>query len=366
MSPKFQSGKNYFTVRLGTAAMSAFIPKNTQISLDVLQWNCNDFNEYLNQQGYRQFMPEEKFTEFRRLVRKFPNGFKEDYIILEGKEPVEPTVGALQWLAAEGTLRDLAIANVPFLKVIPPTSPLEGSDVYGRVVLPKVRETPPKIFIDPDPEIFEKDNFYSAIKTGQVRLEGNKLRWYGTYRLEDIGGPAVQKIEWPCSVHVKCDLEPALQWKVNGNLTVDGHWACGNITVFGNVIAKSGLQTNMQGVVRIYGDAQMSFVQMTRLGVAGNLLVGGSILQSEVRVGGSIIVKGPPGAIMGSNVDTFGHIHAVRAGSDQGRKTILRLLDNPDAPHVPSKVQIVAMGTQIQWAGKSLVVKEDMPFHSDM
>lgn len=365
---RVQAGKQYVPLRASSgAALTAFIPKGKPVSLEVLQWSLDDLNSYVRGEGFKRDVDDSTFVEFRRTLRRHPNGFKDDYVLLEGVPPTEPKTGSIEWLSEPGKPTDLVFRDVPFLRVIPPKPPVEGRDVYGRVLLPKNRETPPRIHLDLDPQISSiGDELYVASENGQVRLEGQRLRFSPTYEIVELGASIYQTVDWPCSVHVGCDLDGNVKWVVGGDLEVEGHWSAPNVTVNGNVRARSGIQTNMAGVIRIYGNAEVPFIQMSRIGVAGNLVIERSALQSEIRVVGDLRMKGAPGAIMGCTVDVFGSLVAMRVGTDHGRKTILRLHEDLDSDGLkPSRISLLTDGTQVQVGRRKWIQKGDAPFHSE-
>ncbi len=366
MGSRIQSGRKYFSLRVTNGAMAAVIPKGTPISADVVNWSLADLNDYLRFEGFRMELDEPKFLAFRKAIRKNLAGFSDDFPVLEAEMPVEPLLGKLVWLAKPGAPHDLVVRDIPFLRAVPPSPAVEGKDVYGRGLLPKNRETPQRIHLQPDPEIIAiDDEHYVATQSGQVRIEGQKIRFSPTYTVTEIGSPEFTKIEFPCKVLVKGDLEGTRHWIVRGDLEVEGHWSSSDITVYGNVRGRSGVHTNMQGVIRVYGNVDLPFVQMTRMGVTGNLRVESAILQSEIRVGGELRMRGSPGAVMGSTVHVFGNLLANRAGSDKGRRTIIRIHEDPDDIPRVSRIAQLAQGTMMHVGSRQWTVKEDGFFSTD-
>ena len=367
MGSRIESGRKYFSLRAKSGALSAVIPKGNPVSPDVINWTVADLNEYLRLDGYKIDIEERAFLEFRKAVRKNPSGFSEDYVLLNAISPVEPENATLEWLAVPGRPRDLVTRDIPFLRAKAPKPPIEGRDIYGRVLFPKNRGVPLRIHLQLDPEIVSADEeTFIATQSGQVRIEGQKLRFSPTYQVTEIGVPELSRIEFPCSVHVKDDLAGARSWIVNGDLEVDGHWSSPDVTVHGNVKARSGIQTNMNGVIRIYGNAEVPFVQMSRLGITGNLLVESALLQSEIRVGGELRLRGSPGTIMGCSVDVFGNLICQKAGSDKGRRTSIRIHEDIEGGlSKVSRVAMLSLGTIMRVGGRSWTAKEDGFFSTE-
>jgi len=367
LGSRIESGRKYFSLRITSSALSAVIPKGNPVSPEVVNWTVIDLNEYLRIEGYKIDVTEKAFLEFRKAVRKNPGGFSDDYALLNAVLPVEPENATLEWLAPLGRPRDLVTRDIPFLRATAPKPPVEGRDVYGHVLLPKNREVPLRIHLQLDPEIVEDDDdTYISTQSGQVRIEGQKLRFSPNYVVTEIGTPELARIEFPCGVHVKGDLAGIRSWIVNGDLKVDGHWSAPDVTVHGNVKAHAGIQTNMNGVIRIYGNADVPFVQMSRLGVTGNLVVESAILQSEIRVGGELRLRGSPGTIMGCTVDVFGNLLCQKAGSDKGRRTSIRIHEDIEGGiSKVSRVAMLARGTNMRVGSLTWTAKEDGFFSTE-
>jgi uncharacterized protein (DUF342 family) len=180
------------------------------------------------------------------------------------------------------------------------------------------------------------------------------------YIIVDSSLPQYKEAEFPCDVTVKGDLVGTAKWKIFGNFLVEGHWSAPNIEVHGNAQSASGLQTQGEGVVKVFGSMRTTYIQFSRIGVAGDLVVDSSVVQSEVRVGGSFVCRGDPGVIMGSEVSCFGAIVANRVGSDKGRRTriqIHRRSANLKPPR--SKIGILSKDTRMRVFGDIWTQTED-------
>ena len=358
--PTVQHGKSYFKIKAPFDASEAFIPKGTPVAPEVMQWKVEDINTYLRLEGFRELMEEAAFAEFRKALRKYPNGFKEDYTLIKGVPPVEPVAPKVVWLHHDDDPPDLVFPNIPFLKVTLPQEGKPGKDVYGRPVEPKSNYLPPALELRlPEEVMLIDDELYISNRAGQINMRGNSLYFSSTYLLDELGKIYYQKRTWPCSLSVNSDLEGTIQWEIEGDLEVKGHWNCPNIVVHGNAFARSGIHTNNLGCVKVFGNFTGSYVQMTTMGVLGNVLVEGSILQSELRIGGNLTVRGNPGTVMGSSIDLFGYIISNKTGSDSGRRTKLRIHQTEEKKSKKSRIASLAKGTEMLVEGKSWVQEED-------
>jgi hypothetical protein len=356
----YQPGKSYFKVKSPIDASEAFIPKGTLVAPEVMQWKVDDMNTCLRAEGLRELMTDAAFAEFRKTLRKYPSGFKEDYTLVRGIAPLDAQPSRLEWLFQDGDPPDLARAGIPFLRITPPQPPEVGRDVYGRPVEPRNKITPSHIDLEL-PECVRRldQELFVSSESGQIVLKGHRLYFSSTYSVSELGTPYFQKFVFPCSVCVDADFDANVQWEVQGDFEVRGHWSCPNIVVFGNAAARSGIHTNMNGIIKIQGNLESSYIQMTRAGVLGNLTVEGSVLQSELRVGGNVTIKGSPGAIMGSTFDVFGFLVATKAGSDSGRRTIIRIHDTEQRKRRISRIAQLAKGTEMFVGSKGWTQEQD-------
>ena len=353
-----------FKLELPRDLMSAVIPKGSIISRTVERWRLDDLNVYVRSQGIVAEVEADDFRTLKKLSRTFPSGLKEDFVLLRGLEPIEPTPGSIEWLNAPEFPRDMVFKGKPVLRINKPTAPATGRDVQGHARLPKQTKELPPIQLRLAPSLLLlPDDSVEASESGQVKLEGNDLKFSTTYEISNAALPEFQTVEFQCDVLVHGDLAGNVRWVVHGNLTVEGHWSASQIVVMGNATALGGIQTNLVGTLKLYGNCKANYIQMSRVGIVGNLLVENSLLLSEVRVGGDVKCSGTPGAIMGSDVDCFGSIVANKAGSDKGKPTRITLYIN--SSKAKSVISSLTTGTHMNIYDKFWVVGNDGAFEAD-
>ncbi len=342
--------------------LTVFLPKGVQVPSEAALLTFDEYRTNLRSLGY---VGEPQFSDYESFVNRVnteSEGFLADQVLLRGTAPAAPKEGYVVWLNKPPIPPDLAVAATPFLRVMPPEPAAPGLSVFGDPIEPSGTDPLP----DPlqmtytDGIEMNPDGTFQVTESGQVRLERTHMVYSKGYIIVDSSLPQYKEAEFPCDVTVKGDLVGTAKWKIFGNFLVEGHWSAPNIEVHGNAQSASGLQTQGEGVVKVFGSMRTTYIQFSRIGVAGDLVVDSSVVQSEVRVGGSFVCRGDPGVIMGSEVSCFGAIVANRVGSDKGRRTriqIHRRSANLKPPR--SKIGILSKDTRMRVFGDIWTQTED-------
>ncbi len=336
--------------------LKAYVPKGTFI--DMTQWSVEKMHHHLRSLKFVGSTSVAAMKELRRLARNGP--LAADCVLLTGTPPFPEVQSKLEWLASP---RDLCQPGEPFLRIHPPFAAVDGIDVYGNNIAAASPDVPPELKLNLAPEFqLQTGGFISAEKGGQVRLNDNSLLYSDTYMMADGRQIEFQDVVFQCNVLVKADIVSGTKWKVIGNLTVEGNLSTHEIEVTGNVNISGGIQTNSESPLCFQGNCSVNYVQLSRLGVTGDLKVQNSILQSEIRVGNNLICNSGPGAIMASTVHVFGTLQAKKVGSDQGKDTTIQLHRNNQIGH--SNIQFLLAGTAMNVYSHAYVVSEDTAFTS--
>lgn len=345
-------GPQYFSVKVTKSLMSAFIPKGTAFHSDLKDLSYDTFLDFLRGQHGIVLDPLPKVLDDLKAAHRYsPYGLKQNFELVSGTEPVPGRPGKLKFLNPPSVPQDLVVAGVPFMRYVHPVLPVEGQNVHGAsLAAPQLPDQLTELMLPPEMELDESGNVVSKI-SGQARLDGSQVMLTALYRVDDPTEPILQNFEWPCGVWIEGDLSGSMKWRVCGDLNVDGHLSAPHIEVLGNLVVKLGIQTNHEGILRVWGNVQTGYLQMSRMGIMGNLDVDRGILQCQLRVKGHIKCLGMPGSVQGSQLFTLASLQANRAGSDAGIPTELSL------PYInqakPIRVGLIAAGTKINFKVKS-------------
>lgn len=354
----------YFSVESSHDLLSAYIPKGTPVNPEVANWSQEDLQDYLKALG---FVGDIRELDYRTLVTSAPKasrGFAKDFVILRGKAAEPTTLGKIEWVNPPNLPRDQLVAEQAFLKVTEtklgqPGLSVKGTPVGGTASKEKVR---PMISKMAKEFVRSEDGYIHSIAPGQAVMKGSELTFSAVYEIDSVNSKELMKAEFFSSVRVKADLPAAVSWKVHGDIHVDGHWSAGNVEVDGNASSESGIQTNLQGVLKIGGSLKTSYIQRSVIEIQGNLSIDSAILLSEITCRGDLDCTGSPGAIMGSTLRCYGALRANKVGSDRSVNTQIRIYRNPTGKK--STIGILSQGTKMHVFENKFIQQADMAYES--
>lgn len=346
------AGIQYFAVRVSKNEMSAFIPKGTALAPEIASLDYQTFLAFLEGQHGIALQPAPQvLNDLKSGLKHNLYGFRNNFELVTGVPPRDGQPGRLTMLKRDGIPSDMVIDGAPFMQYLKPVLPQDGLSVHGETIAPPKFVDPLQEIVLPDEMEIDAEGKIIPNASGQAELNGNVVTFRPLYRVADSTDPVFQNMEFHSNVWIEGDLAGSMNWRIFGSLLVDGHLSAGNLEIHGNLEVKHGIQTNFEGVIRVYGSVKTGYLQMTRIAVGNSLIVERGILQCDVRAKGLVRCMGIPGAIQGSKIFCLGSIQANRAGSDQGIQTELVM------PYVdqakPIKIASISAGTKISFKDKA-------------
>ena len=356
--------KDLFQVRISMDQTRLSIPKGTPVDPKIKSWVLTDLERYLTERKFLGTCQQEALKRIRRVLTGSPPALSEDVEILVATAPAPSQKGFIEWLNPPVLPPDLAQRHKPLCKIHPSVPAQPGLSVYGFELAPPEGIDEPEFLVELPPELVADDEgVVTAQADGQVKFEGGtKLVFSPTYFATEQLVLDHKKMVFGCSVHVQGDLAPGTHWKILGNFTVTGHWGSGDIEVLGDAVAQNGIQTNLEGTIKVYGNLRANYIQVSRIGVMKNVRVESSILQSEIRLGGDLECRGSPGAVLGSSVDCYGIVSINSAGGEKGRPTTIKLRNKEESR--VSKIGLLASGTRMEHGGRSWTQEQSSPWET--
>ncbi|NBO38855.1 DUF342 domain-containing protein [bacterium] len=286
-----------------------------------------------------------------------------DFEVCCGEPPQPSQPGRWEWYESLRRPADHAVKNEIAIRIVAPAPPQPGVDLLGGVIPAKDEPTPEPITLNFPPELeLQGDGNVVARASGQLKVEGQNVTFQPKYVVEKAHAPEFSVAEFHSDVQVLSDLIGTMKWKVFGNLEVEGHWQAPDIEVFGDVQAKGGIQTNMIGTLRFWHNCTTTYIQVSQVGVLGNLTVENSVQLSELRIGGDMTCSSNPGAVLGSTLVLYGGLRANKVGSENGQRTKIVLLGGDEAR--TSRIERLLQGTMITYRGEAFTAAVDTSFDS--
>lgn len=365
------SVKKYFQITANPDGMEAYIPAKTNISPEVATLTYEQIVAYLVKLGFTSKPTQEAFKELLKCATSKTKQFEKNFVLIKGTAYTPAKPATIKWLNPISMPKDLVRPGIPFGIIKQPTPAALAKTIYGEElpnIMPQTGEkVDEKKVITTHPEfILDQNGEIKCAKGGQAVIQPDgKIEFLDFYTVKDVRPEQFHKVHFPCSVLVKCELQGALDWIVDGDLTIEQFWSASKIQVKGNVIAKSGIQTNNPSdeskAVQIQGDLTAVFIQSSCFIVEGNVKVEKAILASKLITNGNLECIGEPGKIAGSEIImNKGTVNAKNIGSEKEKPTYVRYLSEESAKN--SKVGALSEGTRIQIRKSNIIIKFTQPW----
>lgn len=365
------SSKKLFQIVASPDGMEAYIPGKTPIEPDVGKLNFDQLCAYLLKLGYAIKPTQKVCDELIKCANSNTRHFETNFIILKGTPYTPAKPATIKWLNPPTIPKDLVRPGIPFGIIKQATDTALAKTIYGQelpnlnpVGAEKVEEK--KVITTHTDFTMDKNGEIKAAKGGQAVIQSDgKIDFVDFYTVKDVRPDQYHKVDFPCNVIVKCELQGNLNWNVEGDLTVEQFWTAAGIQVKGNVIAKSGIQLNNASdenkAIRIQGNLEAIFIQSSCFIVEGNIKVEKAILASKLVTNGNLECIGDPGKITGSElIMNKGTIHAKNIGSEKEKPTYVKYLSEESAKN--SKVDALSEGTRIQIRKSNIIIKFTQPW----
>ncbi|KAB8033785.1 FapA family protein [Fluviispira multicolorata] len=365
------ASKTLFNIKATPDGMSAYIPEKTHISPELIHLNYEQVCSYLQKLGYLLKPTPESVEQIKRAASSKPPQFSKDFVFLKGIPYTEMKGATIRWLNPITMPKDLIRPNIPFamIKQAAPASPAKS--IFGQEfpMPPQKGETKKIIVLTPDPAFTTNEKGELVCdKGGQVIVspEGN-LKFESVYTIKSFRTDQMKKIEFPCSVIAKCDITGSLEWVINGDFTCEQFWAATGITVTGNAVALSGIQTNSahddSKAIIINGNLEANFIQSSCFIIEGNIKVEKAILASRITTNGNLECLGEPGKITGSEIFMKkGTLNVKKVGSEKEKPTYIKFFSETLANS--SKIETLSEGSRIQIQKTNIIIQNSQPWPS--
>lgn len=342
--------------------LSLVVRKGTKVSSALANVKHSELSEALAQLKIKA-QPHKNTVNIIREAARTGAHNSPDFEICQGEPPTGAQPGRWEWVESLRRPADHAVQGEVLMRIVAPSPPRSGVNLLGGPIPAKEEPTPEPITMNLPPELeLQPDGTVVARNSGHVKVEGDTAKFEPVYVVEKAHAPEFSVCEFQSDVHVLSDLIGNMKWRVFGKLEVEGHWQAPEIEVFGDVVAKGGIQTNMIGTLRFWHNCQTTYIQVSQVGILGTLTVENSVQLSELRIGGDMTCTSNPGAILGSTLHLYGGLRANKVGSENGQKTKIMLLGGEEAR--TTRIEKLLQGTMITYRGEAFTAAVDTSFDS--
>jgi uncharacterized protein len=212
-------------------------------------------------------------------------------------------------------------------KISPPTPGFPGKALTGReigakdghdVVMPQGQNTELSDAGGPELLVAASDGCVTLNKGKQVEVLP-KLEIKGDVDFN------TGNINFNGALVIGGDVKAGFLVETTGDLEIGGSVEDAEVRVKGNALIKKGFVGNGKGLVTTTGNLTIKFAQNQKIKCDGNLILGGEIMHCESRVGGDLTASGRKGAIIGGIAMVQGNIEVPQLGSVNFTKTTVQV-----------------------------------------
>ena len=283
-------------------------------------------------------------VEAIKEIVEYPS-FDREYVVARGKPPVDGNDGKviitkraerertesggrvdLRELAARG--RIIVRKGEVVGRMIKPTPGTPGVNVRGERVPPKPGN-PSKMKVGRNLRV-ESDGRIVAEKDGLLRITEDQIYVEEVLEIKGDVDYSTGNVDFPGSVVVKGDVKPGFVVRARGDITVNGIVEAATLISYEGGIYLNGVKGQDKGMIRARKIVKAKFLESAHVECQGSVVVEGSITNSVVKSGNSVLAEGRRGTIVGGLITALKEISAEEIGSPIGVKTILEIGFDPE------------------------------------
>ncbi len=210
----------------------------------------------------------------------------------------------------------------------PAVKGVDGFDIFGKVIkADQGKQLSPisgKGFI-----LSENKTIYTASLTGRIDYQNDRLIITDLLEIKEDIDYLHGDIYFNGDVMIHGNVMQGIMIKVEGKLTIRGHVEGATIVAGKDIVFESGMQGAGKGIVISNGNISGKFFEQVKMKAEGDITAN-AIMNCSMEAGGSIIVAGRRGIILGGVLKALKSISASTVGNISEIKTTLHvgLTDN--------------------------------------
>ncbi len=164
---------------------------------------------------------------------------------------------------------------------------------------------------------------YCAETDGKLEYKNNEIHIRTIHEIPGDVNMITGVVEFYGDILIKGNVETGVVIHAGKTLTIEGTVEAAELYAEGDIILKRGIQgSNRASVTSEHGSVYADFIEHTTVNAAENV-ESNTILSSEIRAQGKVILTGKKGMVVGGYIHGRNGVSAVNAGNNVEVRTVL-------------------------------------------
>ena len=190
----------------------------------------------------------------------------------------------------------------------------DGRDVYGKLQKPAVaKEKPPMRGRNITNQEDNRDVYISTID-GKVEVKDDRIDIQNTHEIQGDVDLIIGKIEFFGDIIINGNVEAGVTLRAGRNIVIRGTAEAVMMYAGGDIILERGVQGGQKGKLSARGNVFAEFIEHCTVEAGGDVQAN-ALMNSKVLAGGSVILTGKRGRIIGGYTHGMKGIQAVSIGN---------------------------------------------------
>jgi uncharacterized protein (DUF342 family) len=332
--------ENFISVSISPDKMIAYInvsePKFESESEENYTYTVDEILKVLNQNGVKYGID---LTVFEQIINK--KLYNQTIKIAEGDFPVDGIDGRIEIhfehevnykpiILEDGRVDYRNLNLIQSVKkgeklctLVKPVPGVEGMNVLGSKVPPREGKLA-KLPVGKNVVITEDGNFLVAGLDGHVSYVNGRISVYPTYEVPGDIDNSTGNIEFLGNIVIRGNVLAGFSVKAGGNIEVWGVVEGAVLEAEGDIVIRRGILGNNKAVIKSKGHIAARFIERSYVEAANDIMAE-AIMHSTVKCGGSLILEGKNGLLVGGTSVVGKELVAKVIGSQMASTTIIEV-----------------------------------------
>ncbi len=209
-------------------------------------------------------------------------------------------------------------------KKIPAVPGIEGTNVHGKRIKPKIAGKDRKINVGKNVELNEDGTEALAKVDGIPKISDNRIIIEDVMNINGNIDYSTGNIEFSGDIFVHGDVKPGFSVSCGGSIEITGVIEAATVLAKENIIVREGIKGMDKGMVRSEESVIAKYIESANI-EAKNVVTTGPIINSMVTADEHITLEGRKGDIIGGNCRASVEINANCIGSSIGVETTVEV-----------------------------------------